>query len=172
MRIGRVVAWATGALVVLTGAATFAMWPRDDAPRDPDAIVVLGGAGAERARLGIALRDRYDTTLVLSSSAINFAREEGVDCDIDAICLFPQPANTTGEARRVARLVEDKGWDHVTIVTTRFHTTRARVLFRQCLGDQVTVVGADRPPGQGRGLDTYIKEAVGTVAAMTVRRAC
>jgi hypothetical protein len=49
MRALRWVAWGAGALVLVTGVTTFAMWPRDDIPREPDAVVVLGGAGPERA---------------------------------------------------------------------------------------------------------------------------
>jgi uncharacterized SAM-binding protein YcdF (DUF218 family) len=173
MRALRWVAWGAGALVLVAGVSTFAMWPRDDVPRDPDAVVVLGGAGKERARLGIELRDRYDASLVLSTSAINFAREEGVGCGPNVICIFRvDPENTIGEARRVAEFADEHGWDHVTVVTTRFHTTRARILFRQCLGDDVSVVGAVAPPGGGRGLRTYLEETVGTIAGLTFRRAC
>jgi uncharacterized SAM-binding protein YcdF (DUF218 family) len=173
MRALRWVAWGAGALVLVTGVTTFAMWPRDDIPRDPDAVVVLGGAGPERAQLGIGLRDRYGATLVLSASAIHFARAEGIGCgDPDVLCIFePEPETTVGEARRVAELADEHGWDHVTVVTTRFHTTRARVLFRQCLGDDVSVAGAVAPGG-GRGLRTYLEETAGTVAGLTFRRAC
>jgi uncharacterized SAM-binding protein YcdF (DUF218 family) len=163
--------WGAVALIVLAAVATVAMWPRDDVPLDPDAVVVLGGAGPERAQLGIELRDRFDTTLVLSTSAIHFAREEGVGCGPRVICIFrPLPETTIGEARRVAELADDRGWDRITVVTTRFHTTRARVLFRQCLGDDVSVVGAEA--GGGRGLWTYLEETAGTIAGFTFRRAC
>jgi uncharacterized SAM-binding protein YcdF (DUF218 family) len=167
----RWVLWGTAALILLATVTTAAMWPRDDVPHDPDAVVVLGGAGPERARLGIELRDRFATTLVLSTSAMHFAREEGIGCSADVICIFkPQPETTIGEARRVAELADEHGWDRITVVTTRFHTTRARVLFRQCLGDDVAVVGAE--PGGGRGLRTYLEETAGTIAGLTFRRAC
>ena len=174
-RRGRIALGAAGLALVLSGAAVAALWPRNDVPRDPDAVVVLGGAGYERAELGIELAERYDAVLVLSSSAINFGRERGVACEqYPAVrCLYrPQPATTAGEARAVAALVEESGWDHVTVATSDFHTTRARVLFRQCLGDRVSVVGARPSESWARGLRTYLVEAVGTVAALTTRRAC
>ena len=173
-RRGRIALGAAGLALVLSGAAVAALWPRNDVPRDPDAVVVLGGAGYERAELGIELAEHYDATLVLSSSAINFGRERGADCQHDPaiLCLYPQPATTAGEARTVAALVEERDWDHVTIATSDFHTTRARVLFRQCLGDRVTVVGARPSERWVRGQRTYFREAAGTVAALTVRRAC
>jgi uncharacterized SAM-binding protein YcdF (DUF218 family) len=170
----RVAFGAAGLAFVVAGAAVAAMWPRSDVPRDPDAVVVLGGAGFERAELGIELAERYGAMLVLSSSAINFGRERGADCQHDPtiLCSYPQPATTAGEARTVAALVEERGWDHVTVATSDFHTTRARVLFRQCLGDRVTVVGARPSANWARGLPTYAAEAAATLAALTTRRAC
>ena len=157
-------------LTCIAAGTTIAMWPRDDIPDHPDAIVVLGGGRAERVQLGIELRDRYDATLVLSASAWGHGYNLGLRCDVDAICVRPYPATTRGEASTIAALTETYGWDHVTVATTRFHTTRARVLFRQCLGDRVSVVGAR--PTEARGLTTYVRETVGTLAALTVRRSC
>jgi uncharacterized SAM-binding protein YcdF (DUF218 family) len=157
-------------LTCIVAGTTIAMWPRDDIPNQPDAIVVLGGGRAERVQLGIELRDRYDATLVLSASAWGYGYNLGLRCDVDAICVRPYPATTTGEASTIAALAESYGWDHVTVATTRFHTTRARVLFRQCFGDRVSVVGAR--PTESRGVGTYLRETAGTLAALTVRRAC
>jgi uncharacterized SAM-binding protein YcdF (DUF218 family) len=169
----RLVVGGTGALLLAIMAGTVAMWPRDDEPRNPDAVVVLGGAGSERARLGIELRDRYDAQLVLSSSASVFGEAQGAVCGEDAICFEPVPPNTTGEARNVAELAAIHGWGHVTVATSRFHSTRSRVLFRQCLGDDVTVVGAVREDGSTSvGFRRRFKEVAGTIAAITVRRAC
>jgi uncharacterized SAM-binding protein YcdF (DUF218 family) len=171
MRSLRWVAWGAVALVIVAGVTTFAMWPRDDVPRDPDAVVVLGGAGPERARLGIELRDRYDATLVLSSSAVVLGYDQGLTCPPE-ICISPDPATTSGEARSMAVLAEQRGWEHVTVATARFHTTRARVLFRQCLGDDVTVVGTLPADGHDRGIRSYLGEALGVAAALTFDRAC
>ena len=160
------------ALIVtcLAAGIAVAMWPRDDVPNQPDAIVVLGGAGAERAQLGIDLRDRYDATLVLSASAWAYGYYLGLDCDVDPICVRPYPLTTRGEASTIADLAEYHGWDHITVATTRFHTTRARVLFRQCFGDRVSVIGAQ--PTESGGFTAYLRELVGTTAALTVHRAC
>lgn len=72
----------------------------------------------------------------------------------------------------VRDLVDEHGWEHVTVATSRFHTTRARVLFRQCLGDRVTVVGALPSDGEDRSLRVYTREAGATIVAATVQRAC
>ena len=146
--------------------------PTDDVPRDPDVVVVLGGAGAERAELGIELAERYDAQLVLSSSAAVFGEQQGRSCQRDAICIEPEPESTRGEAREIARLAEQEGWEHVTVATTAFHTSRSRFLFRQCLGDRVTVVGA---VAEGRSRNTpalLLREGLGVIAGATIQRAC
>lgn len=170
-----VVRW--GVVIVVLGLApavvlTIAVLPRDDVPREPDAVIVLGGAGVERAALGLALSRQHDAVLVLSSSAAYYGvRELGLECGVDAMCVDPDPENTQGEARLAHDLAAEHGWDHVTVATSRFHTSRARILFRQCLGDRVSVVGA---PGSGHRTTplTLAREALGIVAAWTVQRAC
>ncbi|MCC5949726.1 MAG: YdcF family protein [Nitriliruptoraceae bacterium] len=160
-------------LVVSVGSVLWIVTPRDDVPDDPDVVVVLGGAGAERAALGISLADRYDVPLVLSSSAGIFGERQGRTCGVDAICFEPVPENTAGEAENVARMAEAQGWDHVTVATSAFHTGRSRWLFRQCLGgDRVSVVGAS---SERRGLtNPYLmtREALGVIAGTTIARAC
>jgi uncharacterized SAM-binding protein YcdF (DUF218 family) len=164
----------TGAVVAvgLVVAFALAVRPYDDVPRDPDVIVVLGGAGPERTELGIELSERYGVPLVLSSSAAAFGEGLGLECGRDVRCIEPEPENTTGEARTVGELAETEGWEHVTVATARFHSTRARVLFRQCLGDRVTVVGAPKPEGDSVGPRRWVNEWAGTLAAWTFARAC
>jgi uncharacterized SAM-binding protein YcdF (DUF218 family) len=168
--------WAVIALAVLSVWAGVAfvrfMLPTDDVPRDPDAVVVLGGAGDERARLGIELAERYGAQLVLSSNARFFAAAQGQSCEVDAICFEPIPENTVGEARNVAALAEEYGWEHVTVATSDFHTSRTRFLFRQCLGDRVTVVGASRDDRPRIAPRLLLREAAGVIAGATIERAC
>jgi uncharacterized SAM-binding protein YcdF (DUF218 family) len=166
--------FATASTLALTATAvTVVLWmmPRDDDIGATDAVVVLGGAGAERAELGISLHERYRVPLVLSSSAQVFAARRGYGCP-PAICITTAPETTTGEARQISALADQRGWDHITVVTARFHTTRARVLFRQCLGDRVSVVGARRPDGSGPGLRRWFNEVAGLALGSTVDRAC
>jgi uncharacterized SAM-binding protein YcdF (DUF218 family) len=168
--------WLTVLLMlgILSGGLALAwfMIPTDDVPRGPDAVVVLGGAGDERARLGIELAERYGAQLVLSSNARFFAAAQGAACERDAICFEPVPENTVGEARTVAELAERYGWGHVTVATSDFHTSRTRFLFRQCLGDRVTVVGASRDDRPRIAPRLLLREAAGVIAGATVERAC
>lgn len=163
--------WAAICILICIAVGTvYAMWPRNDTPDQPEAVVVLGGAGIERVELGNRLRREYDAILVLSAQAPDYGWHLGLVCGRDAICIEPGESSTAGEAQAVAALVAEQGWRHVTIATSNFHTTRSRILFRQCLGDRVTVVGA--PPQHRRGLGTYPREMVATLAALTIRRAC
>jgi hypothetical protein len=155
----------------LVGATALAMAPRDDALGSPEAIIVLGGAGPERADLGIELSETYEVPLVLSSSAADFAADRGYHCP-PALCVVTDPETTIGEAEDISALVEERGWDEVTVVTTRFHTTRARVLFRQCLGDRVRVVGAERADDRGGSVRRWLNEIGGIVVGTTVDRPC
>ncbi len=160
-----------GLAVAALGVAAFVsyMLPSDDVPRDPDAVVVLGGAG-NRVELGVELAERYDAELVLSSSAAILGERRGRTCGVDAICVEPEPENTAGEAATIAELVREEGWSHVTVATADFHTSRTRYLFRQCLGrGNVTVVGSSTDRDDGRMI---LEEALKTIASATTHRPC
>jgi uncharacterized SAM-binding protein YcdF (DUF218 family) len=173
-------------LGLITVTTAMVLFPYDDEPRAPDGILVLGGVGRERVDLGIELSESYDVPLVLSSSATWFAAERGYRCSLgNAMCLQrPFAESTAEEAHHTATFVEENGWDHVTVVTSSHHTARARILFRQCLGDDVSVVGASRPdtlpredqdrPWAVTGVKPQerAREVVGIIAAVTIQRAC
>ncbi len=169
---------AVGWLVILgvLGAAVLAVFvlPRDDrVPADADAVVVLGGAGGERTELGIEIADELDVPLVLSSNAAFFGQRQGRACGDETICFEPDPENTAGEAANVAEMAAEQGWDHVVVATSRFHTSRSRLLFNQCLGgDRVSVVGSTAPSGAATTPRLMLRESLGVIAGLTVARAC
>jgi uncharacterized SAM-binding protein YcdF (DUF218 family) len=160
------------ALTAVSVASIRALLPTDDVPRDPDAVVVLGGAGAERTKPGIELAERYDAQPVLSSSAALFGEEQGRSCQRDAIRIEPEPESTRGEAREVARLAEKEGWQHVTVATSKFRTSRSRYLFRQRLGERVTVVGAVSENSPSTTRAPLLREGLGVIAGASIQRAC
>jgi uncharacterized SAM-binding protein YcdF (DUF218 family) len=158
------------AFVTAAVPTVLVFFPRDDAVNATDVVVVLGGAGQERVDRGIELAEDLRVPLVLSSSAMYFGRVRGYYCVVNALCLVPVPETTAEEAQATAVLVRSQGWDHVTVVTSAHHTARARLLFRQCLGDAVSVVGVPRP--RGASLQSRLREVVGMLAGATIRRAC
>ena len=173
-------------LVLIAVPTAMVLLPYDDEPRDPEGILVLGGGGQERVDLGLELSEAYDVPLVLSSSATWFANERGYRCSLgNALCLQrPFAESTAEEAQHTATFVEEHDWDRITVVTSSHHTARARILFRQCLGEDVSVVGAPRPetlPREDRGRPWAVtgvkpmeraREVAGIVTAVTVQRAC
>jgi uncharacterized SAM-binding protein YcdF (DUF218 family) len=161
-------------LALLTAVLLFEVQmlrPVDDQVEAPDVVVVLGGAGPERVELGVELSDRHGVPLVLSSSARDFGADRGLTCP-PAVCILTDPETTAGEASAVAELAEEHGWERVVVATTRFHTARARMLFRQCFGDRVAVVGAERAGGHGPAVPTRTKELLGLLSGATFARAC
>ncbi len=164
---------ALAAVSAAVVAATAFLVPHDDVPGQPDAVVVLGGGSPARAELGIRLADEHDAELVLFSTAGRHAEAAGYRCGLDARCLEPDPLSTAGEAREVRDLVSTTGWDELVVITTDFHTSRSRLLFEQCLGDQpVRVVGSEHTASWPARVYSYAREAVATLAGVTVRRAC
>ncbi|MFP4312583.1 MAG: YdcF family protein [Nitriliruptoraceae bacterium] len=159
--------------LLLWAAVMIYALPSDDDPGQPDVVVVLGGAGGERAELGIELAERFDVPLVLSSSAAYFGAQQGRVCGEDAICFDPVPENTAGEAENVSRMADQRGWDEVLVATSAFHTSRSRFLFEQCLGDErVNVVGATRAGQPATTPRLLARESLGILAGATFARAC
>jgi uncharacterized SAM-binding protein YcdF (DUF218 family) len=127
-------------------AARFVLWPDEQAPRHADAVVVLAG---DHLRLGKALElvtRRVAPTLVISDGrAPGWDRANrlcGGRTRFRVVCFKPRPYSTRGEARAVARLARVRGWRSVLVVTSRYHVTRARLLFNRCADARVSVAGS------------------------------
>jgi uncharacterized SAM-binding protein YcdF (DUF218 family) len=134
---GLVAAWLVASLVLFV----WSPWA-SSAPAHADVVVVLSG---DRKRLAPALtlfRRGVAPTLAISSvsrtrhwtQALRLCREPHV------VCFDASPYSTQGEARAVARLARERGWSSIVVVTSRFHVTRARMLFRRCYHGPLSVV--------------------------------
>jgi uncharacterized SAM-binding protein YcdF (DUF218 family) len=142
-----------GVVVLAWVAATFRVvfFPVEDAVGKADAVVVLAGSKHERLDRGLELvRDGVAPVLVISDGfdpqrpRENRLCEEGGD-GFSVACFTPDPDSTRGEARKVAELARKRGWERVLLVTSRFHVTRARMLFDRCTDADVDAVGVDYP---------------------------
>ncbi len=157
-------------VVVLAGVSGWAGIPRDDElPAEVDAVVALGGSAA-RVQLARDIAAAHEAHLVLSAGSIGVGQRDGLVCDLDAFCLHPEPNTTIGEARGMASLAGQHGWDTVVVATSKFHVNRSRLVFRQCL-DDVAVVGS-HDPGVPVPVDRRVRELVGMLASVTVQRVC
>jgi len=86
------------------------------------------------------------------------------------VCFTPDPYSTRGEARGFARLARERGWRSVVVVTSTFHVTRARMLFRRCFRGRVEGVGAHA--SLGRLKLNVVTEVGKLLVQVTVERAC
>lgn len=144
---------ALGLLAVAWVAATVRLLfvPTEDEVGKADAVVVLAGSKHERLDRGLELvRGDAAPVLVISDGfdpqlpRANTLCRNGGD-GFTVACFTPDPDSTRGEARKVAELARKHGWERVLLVTSRFHVTRARMLFDRCLDADVDAVGVDYP---------------------------
>lgn len=129
--------------------------PSTDPPAPADAVIVLSGDPGERRDVANSLIDRgLVRTLVFAGTPDR--QDEDQLCQVagptEYICLRPQPDSTRAEARAVARLVEERQWRRIIVVTSRFHVARSRLLFRRCVDAEVRMMGGD--PSYGRDVLT------------------
>jgi uncharacterized SAM-binding protein YcdF (DUF218 family) len=118
------------------------------APEHADVVVVLSG---DKKRLAPALelvREGVAPVLAISSVARSRRWVQALElCALGryraarVVCFDAQPFSTQGEARAVARLARADGWRSIAVVTSRFHATRAHMLFRRCWHGPLYVVG-------------------------------
>jgi uncharacterized SAM-binding protein YcdF (DUF218 family) len=139
-----VVAW-------LVATAILFVWPRQDEPQRADAVVVLSGARKTRLAKGLELvRAGVAPTLVISDGTAPGWKDANRLCAggtaFRVVCFRPHPYSTHGEATDVARLARERGWRSLVVVTSRYHVTRSRLLFRRCTPAEISGVAAATSP--------------------------
>jgi uncharacterized SAM-binding protein YcdF (DUF218 family) len=135
----------------LVATAVLFLWPTEDSPQRADAVVVLSGSRAYRLPRALELmRAGVARTLVISNGRDPGWRQarrlctEG-DSQFRVVCFTPKPDSTQGEAEGVARIAAQRDWRSLVVVTSRFHVTRARMLFERCFDGNVGAVGTGSP---------------------------
>ncbi len=140
-----------------------------------DAVVVLAGAAAERLEVGEHLvDDGAADELVLSTTGLpgNAATDELCGTDAaELTCFRPDPLTTRGEARAIAALARERGWDSVIVVTSSYHVRRAAVDLSQCSRTTVAMVASEPDLGPVQWLGRFVEESVALTASF-VRPAC
>ncbi len=140
-----------------------------------DAVVVLAGAAAERLPVGQDLvDDGVADELVLSSTGLpGNAAADAVCADERprTTCFVPDPLTTRGEARAVAALARDNGWDEIVVVTSTYHVTRASMNLAQCSEADITMARSEPDIGPFGWLARFVEEST-ALAASVIRPAC
>jgi len=120
------------------GALLFLGRDDDQLPTRADAIVVLAGNTSRLTEaIGLA-EDGVAPVLVISrdDTGKDPAREQ--ICakpggrPFEVVCRKAVPFSTRGEARLVAGLAQESGWNSLVVVSSRYHLFRAERLFARC----------------------------------------
>ncbi len=140
----------------LVAVAVLFVWPQanDTPPAHADVVVVL--SGGRNTRLDPALRlMRRGVAPVLAISSVQRdpkwikARKlcSGAygKLRFRVLCFEASPYSTRGEAETVTKLAREHGWHRIVVVTSTYHVTRARMLFRRCFHGSVWTVGTSSP---------------------------
>ena len=91
------------------------------------------------------------------------------DLPFEVLSVVPEPSTTRGEAREVARLAAERGWQRIFVVTSSYHVPRARLIFRRGLMCELAFVSAGC---RRRRLPLDVSWEIGKlILACTLRRA-
>ncbi len=156
-------------------SAKLFIWPEQHPAGRSDAVVVLAGSKKRLAK-GLELMQRgLAPVLVISDGLAPGWPTANRLCRLgsksfEVICFRPDPYSTRGEAERVTRMAKNRGWRTVTVVTSTFHLTRARMLFKRCLKARTQFVGADYP--LARLPQFVVSEWVKLAYSETLKRGC
>lgn len=152
------------------------VWPTSDDPQRADAIVVYAG-GQPNERIGVAvelMEQGVAATLVISEgnqrwgvgTEVERLCQEGSP-SFDVICVTPLPDTTIGEAALFGELATKYGWEHLVVVTSDAHLSRASLWLKRCFTGNVSQVGS-----QSDGPHHYRHEWFGVVHARLLDRHC
>jgi uncharacterized SAM-binding protein YcdF (DUF218 family) len=132
-------------LAALTAASVWLfVFPRTDAARRADAVVVLSGSNYDRLTKGLALvRARVAPVLVVSDGFRTAPQLCNRRRPYRVLCVEPHPFSTRGEAEEIARLAAARGWRRVDVVTSRYHVYRARLIVKRCFHGKLRVIASE-----------------------------
>jgi uncharacterized SAM-binding protein YcdF (DUF218 family) len=170
----RLKGWILAALgvivaVILILSAVLFVWPRTNAPRRSNAIVVLGGMGP-RVQKGLALaRAGYARNLVISITPLAPCPRPPIG--VKVICIIPDPLTTQGEARAVAKLAREYDWRRIIVVSSVPQTTRARLRLDRCY-DATYLFDPVSPGRLSAWIYGIVYEWGALAKALTLQRGC
>ncbi len=192
------VAVAVAVALGLGLGVTALAWPPDQTARAADVVFVIGPPTDARIELAEALVAEHGAQLLLVSTTLPeaaaprdtgwpkpdrpaWAQGEGssvsaVDelCErsdwggVGVLCLQPEPFTTQGEARALAALMKERGFETATVVTMTPHVARTRLLVDRCdeASADVHVIGVDEGLDAGGWAWQLVYQAGGFVKAV------
>ena len=133
-----------------------------------DAVIMLGGASAERLPVARRLKQELGAqVLVLSHTDTPGNKLADAVCNSaqfprqNLVCFRPKEYDTRGEAEVIGELVKRNGWKSITVVTSSYHVTRAGRLMEQCTTADVQMVPSQPDFSVGEWLRRFVIETGG-----------
>ena len=171
----------TGVLLAawLVVCAVLFVWPSAaSSPRRADAIVVLSGGRDSRLDPALLLARYGVAPLIVISSPGQDPKWKRARrlcqahraAGVRVLCFEAHPYSTEGEAMAIARLADVHGWQHVVVVTSTFHVTRARMLIKRCYKGALSMVGTSST--WWKLPEEWASETGKLLVQLTLRRAC
>jgi len=165
----------TGIIAILAGTAGWLLWLVNNPTvvDDPsaDAIFVHAGGQGERVEMALQLFDEGAApVLVLSNPEPGSVPGGLCESGSAVICVVPSPPDTAGEALSLGKLVDDRGWDRVIVVTSDYHLRRASMLDRSCTHADIVPVEARSPRSARPISDVEVQEAIALIISWFARR--
>ena len=159
--------------------------PRSQEPAANEGIQAVIALSGDTARLDRAL-ELMDTgvapVLIISAGemrtdprSVNLCADAAGSgaADYEVLCPDPVPTKTRGEAKTISAIVAERGWTKVAVVTSGYHLTRSRVLFRHCSEVEIVPVASAKPDFEvAEWWDTLVHEWGGLAQALLFRRQC
>ncbi|SFK92755.1 ElyC/SanA/YdcF family protein [Geodermatophilus ruber] len=176
----RLCSWVLATFTALALAAALVadlvLYPRVPAASAPaDAVVILAGDADRRLPVARRLAESGPGVLVVSVSAgENNAAARALCAAPGALtvyCFTPTPPDTRGEGAAIGRLVDEQGWTRITVVTSTYHVSRARLTIGSCTDAELVMAQAPWALPLDRWL-TQIAHEMGGLVETVLRRGC
>lgn len=163
-------------------------WVTDDPLEKADALIVLSGDNfyADRATRAAELFREGNAALVVASGkrlrptagSAELTEHDLVERGVpkDKILRFPHDADSTvEEAEALVKLVKTKKWHKIIVVTSNYHTRRARYIFRRVFPQDIEIRVASARDGdfnpqswweKRKSTKLFVREIVGLVVTI------
>lgn len=117
-------------------------------PGDTDAVVLLTDGEGDRLRAARRVMPAGATEVLVVANPDRADWPGGASwCDTsregyEVLCVDVQSPTTRGAARAISALADRRGWRELTLLTSTYEVTRARMLFERCVDADIAVVSA------------------------------
>ncbi|MBA3653365.1 MAG: YdcF family protein [Actinobacteria bacterium] len=164
-------------VVAVVATARLFVFPRTHTPLQADAVVMFVGGRGERLDTALGLVEAgVAKNLVIPNGTVDTWPQANRLCrgkhSFTVTCPSPDTDTTRGEARAIAAVARRHNWDHVVLVTSTYHVTRARLLMSRCFDGKVDAVEARPGVTIARFFSRVTHEWAGLGEAVLVNNGC